>query len=394
MATNAKNLAELLNTDSTVAVGDIADGSVTTAKLAADAVTAAKLADNAVVTANVADGAVTAVKTTGVGKNKNILYNGAMQIYQRGQQTTSAGANTYFVDRFNVYIAATAAATCSQSTDVPTGQGFTRSAVINVTTADTSIGATDLNLFRQPLEGNDLQHLCYGSSNAKQLTLSFWVKSPKTGTHICELYNAAAAGARQVSKAYTISSANTWEFKSITFDGDTTRAFDNGTNPEMYVQWVLTAGTNFTSGTLNTSWADVTEANRYVGQVNIFDNTSNNFYITGAQLEIGATNTDFEHLPFTQEQMLCRRYYQINYATWYGVAAATGYFTSETIFYVPPLRANPAVAQHSFSSGSGGRFTVTGATSSTINGTSVYSSPTSAGGNSGWAATWSADAEM
>ena len=109
---------------------------------------------------------------------------------------------------------------------------------------------------------------------------------------------------------------------------------------------------------------------------------------------IGATNTDFEHLPFTQEQMLCRRYYQINYATWYGVAAATGYFVSDTIFYVPPLRANPAIAQTSFSSGSGGRFTSTGATSQTIQGASIYSSPTSAGGNSGYSATWSADAEL
>ena len=243
---------------------------------------------------------------------RNMLFNGAMRVYQRGSQSTSAGANTYFVDRFNVYIAATAAATVSQDTDVPTGQGFTKSAKIDVTTADTSLGATDLGLFRQPLEGDDLQHLLYGTSNAKQLTMSFWVKSSKTGTHLVELYNAASGGARQVSKAYTINSANTWEFKSITIDGDTTRGFDTGVTAELYVQWVLYAGTNYTGGTLNTSWADAhgaNETNRYVGQVNIFDNTSNNFYVTGAQLEVGGSNSEFEHRPIAQEELDCYRYF-------------------------------------------------------------------------------------
>ena len=99
MASNAKNLAELLNQDSTVAVGDIADGSVTTAKLAADAVTAAKLADNAVVTANIVDGNVTAAKTTGVGKGKNIVINGDMRIAQRGTVAVTT-SGSFAVDRW------------------------------------------------------------------------------------------------------------------------------------------------------------------------------------------------------------------------------------------------------------------------------------------------------
>ena len=132
-----------------------------------------------------------------------------------------------------------------------------------------------------------------------------------------------------------------------------------------------------------------------VNHTNTSGTDANNYFqVERAQLEIGEHTTAFETQSAVDNLMACRRYYQINYTTWYGVAAATGYFVGDTIKYVPPMRANPAVAQQSFSSGSGGRFTSTGATSSTINGTNIYSSPTSAGGNSGYAATWSADAEI
>ena len=131
MATNAKNLAELLNTDTTVAVGDIADGSVTTAKLANDAVTAAKLADDSVVTANIVDGNVTAVKTTGVGKGRNLIINGGMQVAQRGTSFTNVSGTAYHLDRFEYYVNAhdELRTTVSQDSSVPAGadSGFSKS---------------------------------------------------------------------------------------------------------------------------------------------------------------------------------------------------------------------------------------------------------------------------
>ena len=292
--------------------------------------------------------ALTTVRPQGMGFDtgrRNLIINGAMQVNQRGDQSTSAGSNTYFVDRFNVYIQATAAANVTQSTDVPSGQGFSYSAKIDVTTADTSVGASDLGLFRQVFEGQNVQQLAYGTSSAKKLTLSFWVKSSKTGTHIVEFYNSAST-ARQQSQSYTISAADTWEYKTITIDGDTATAIDNNTGAEFYVQWVLYAGSNYTSGTLNTSWNNVTDANRYVGQVNFFDSTSNNMFITGVQLEVGENASDFEHRPASEEFLRCCRYF-------YRLESTQGYTSfclarnwsttnaSGNLYYYTPMRVNP-----------------------------------------------------
>ena len=192
MASNAKNLAELLNTDSTVAVGDIADGSVSTAKLADDAVTSAKLgasavdatalASNAVTTAKVADGAVTQAKTTGVGAGKNAIINGAMTVAQRGTSSTGLGtANGYFTcDRWRHVFSGTAGRlTSSQSTDAPVG--FANSLKFACTTADTSIAASEYFFFSQKIEGQNLQHFAKGTSSAKAFAVSFYVKGNRDG---------------------------------------------------------------------------------------------------------------------------------------------------------------------------------------------------------------------
>ncbi len=346
-------------------------------------------------TNQIASEAVTVPKVTDqVLSSRNILINGAATVHQRGNQATTNGGSVYFVDRFNVFHnSAAAVANLQQSTETPSGQGFGNSMLIDVTTADTSIAAGEIAVLRQILEGQNLQQLKYGTSSAESLTLSFWVKSPKTGVHICELYHNASTVKTQ-SQSYTVSSANTWEKHSVTFSGDTAATLDNDNQYTIAVQWGLFSGTDHSSGTLQTTWANLTNANRFAGQVNLFDSTSNNFYLTGIQLEIGTSATPFEHEDVGTTLAKCQRYYQINYASWYGVAAASGYFVSSNITYKPDLRVNPAVAQQSFSSGSGGRFTATAATSSTINGTTIYSSPGSAGGNSGYLATWSADAEL
>ena len=140
------------------------------------------------------------------------------------------------------------------------------------------------------------------------LTASFWVKSTKTGTFILELYD--IDNSRSISKSYTVSVTNTWEFKTVTFAGDTTGAFDNNNGNSLDMNFWLGAGTTYTSGSLATSWASASSANRAVGQVNIADSTSNDFLITGVQLEAGTAATDFEFLPIDINLNRCLRYFE------------------------------------------------------------------------------------
>jgi len=239
--------------------------------------------------------------------NRNLIINGAMQVHQRGDQSVSSG-NSYSLDRWDVATTGGSAAyNLQQSTDVPAGQGFGNSFKLDVTTADTAMGAGDGYIFRQSFEGQNIQSLKKGTSNAEQVTVQFWVKSTKTGTYILELYD--IDNARQVSKSYTVSSADTWEYKTVTFPADTSGAMDNDNARSLILQWWLAAGSNFTSGTLNTTWASATSANRVVGQVNALDNTSNNFHVVGVQMEIGEQATPFEHRSYGEELALCQRYY-------------------------------------------------------------------------------------
>jgi len=241
---------------------------------------------------------------------RNLLYNGAMQINQRGTVSVSSG-NAYGCDRWEVCRAGgDAQYDLKESTDVPVGKGFAKSFHIDITTADASLGASDGYFFRQQFEGQDLQRLMKGTSSAKTLTLSFFVKSSKAGTYIVELYD--VDNTRQVSRSYSISAVDTWQEVTLNFPADTTGAFDNNNERSLLVQWWLASGTNKTSGTLNTNWNSNVDANRLVGlNVNVMDNTANNFYITGVQLEEGDSKTTFEHRPIGMELSLCQRYYQI-----------------------------------------------------------------------------------
>jgi hypothetical protein len=235
-----------------------------------------------------------------------------MSLAQRATSTTGIGtSNGYFsCDRWKTGTngSNTLRFTQSQSTDVPSGQGFAKSLKMDCTTADASLAAGDRIELSPRFEGQNLQYLKKGTSSAESLTLSFWVKSNKTGTYICELYD--LDNSRQISKSYTINSADTWEKKTITYDGDTTGTFDNDNAGSLQVSWFLAAGSNMTSGTLSTTWSSNTDANRAVGQVNLADSTSNEWYITGVQLEAGTSASDFEHIPFDINGFRCCRYYQ------------------------------------------------------------------------------------
>ena len=246
-------------------------------------------------------------------KFRNILINSDMSIAQRGTSVTglSNGDSQYLIDRFKFAEAGapTFEFTMSQDTDVPTGQGFVKSLKMDCTTAQGSLAAADGLRIEQRFEGQNLQYLKKGTSSAESLTLSFWVKSSKTGTYIAEIFD--NDNSRQISKAYTIDSANTWEKKTMTYAGDTSGSLDNDNGHSLDIRLWLGAGSNFTSGTLNTSWNSVTAANRVVGQVNLADNTANEWYITGIQLEAGQTASEFEFLPFDVNLQRCLRYYEV-----------------------------------------------------------------------------------
>ena len=240
---------------------------------------------------------------------RNIIINGDMSVAQRGTSTASITGNGYHtIDRMNSIISSQGTWTQSQSTDVPSGQGFAKSLKMDCTTADASPAASDIVRIQQAIEGQNLQYLKYGTSSAESTTLSFWVKSNKTGTYVIQLLNGAVS--RQVGKTYTISSADTWEKKTITFPGDTSTALDNDNSAELYVQFCLGTGSNRSSGTLSSTWKSFVSADQFAGQtVNLADSTSNEWYITGIQLEAGTTASDFEFLPVDVNLRRCQRYY-------------------------------------------------------------------------------------
>ena len=241
---------------------------------------------------------------------KNLIINGNMQIAQRA--TSVAGITTsgyYTVDRYQTAIAgSTGTWTNSQDTDVPSGQEFANSFKLECTTTKAILDATSVCFPRQMIEGFNVQQLGYGTANAKSVTLSFWVKSNKTGTYIAELFK--DDDSRTISQAYTISVADTWEKKTITYVGDTTGTIPNDNSSGLRVQFMIAAGSNYSSGTLQTSWGNIVQANRAVGQVNLADTIGNYINITGVQLEVGEQASDFENLPYGTQLQLCQRYYQ------------------------------------------------------------------------------------
>jgi hypothetical protein len=240
---------------------------------------------------------------------RNIVINGDMQIAQRATSVASLTTSGYYtLDRFKFFNTSLGTFTMSQSTDVPSGYGFANSLKLDCTTADASPAASDNLRIQQIFEGQNLQYLKKGTANASPLTASFWVKSTKTGTFICELVD--LDNSRSVSKSYTVSVTNTWEFKTVTFPGDTTGAFTNDNGDSLSLNFWLGAGSDFTSGTLATTWVSTTNANRAVGQVNIADSTANDWLITGVQLEAGEQASGFEFMPYDVNLNRCQRYAQ------------------------------------------------------------------------------------
>ena len=240
--------------------------------------------------------------------NRNLVINGAMQVAQRGTSTASVTGNGYHAcDRWHLELSGLGTFTISQSTDAPTG--FSNSFKVDCTTADASPAASDYMVVQQKIEAQTLRQLGYGASGAKAMTLSFYVKSNKTGTY--EIMHFASDGARAVNSTYTINSANTWEFKSVSIPGDTGGTMNNDNGEGLRSLFYLGVGSQRQSGTTPTDWQAYAIANEAPSQtVNIADNTANEWLITGVQLEVGEQATPFEHRSFGDELFRCQRYYQ------------------------------------------------------------------------------------
>lgn len=251
------------------------------------------------------------VYNDGALSNRNLIINGAMQVAQRG--TSFAGLTNgnggYTLDRWEFVEAgsSTAVFTLTQDTDAP--DGFASSLKWDCTTADAVLAASEYSSLDYAIEAQDLQHLNYGSAGAVETTISFWVKSNKTGTYVLWFFQ--PDGTRHRQSQYTIDVADTWEQKTVVIPADTSGVISNDNGSGLLLRFVLGAGTDYTSGTAAAAWEAITTANRHVGQtVNLADTIGNYFQITGVQLEVGDTATPFEHRSYGQELALCQRYYQ------------------------------------------------------------------------------------
>ena len=237
-----------------------------------------------------------------------MIINGAMQVAQRGTSVAGVNGSVAYntADRWKINLGA-GTFTQSVENDAPTGSGLRNSLKMLCTTADASLGAGVQNWVGQVLEGQNLQQFAKGTASAKQFSWSFWVKSNVTGTYIAELYD--ADNNRTVSTSYTISDSATWEKKTLSIPADTTGAFNNDNGTSLFAIFWIGAGTDFASGTLNTTWNSAVTANRAVGQTNLAAATDNYWQVTGVQLEAGAVATPFEFEDYSTTLAKCQRYY-------------------------------------------------------------------------------------
>ena len=294
----------------------------------------------------------------------NLIINGAMTISQRG--TSFAGLTNgnagFTLDRWRFGYSGnttTGVFTITQDTDSP--DGFASSLKLECTTAQATFAAGDANHMDYYVEAQDIQHLNYGSSAALATTISFWVKSNKTGTYALWVYQPDAVRHCQVQ--YTIDVADTWEKKTGIIPADITGVINNDNGNGLYLRFALGAGTNWTSGTAPTAWEANVNANRYVGHtVNLADNTSNYWNITGVQLEAGSTASSFAHENYGDTLQKCQRYFTTSYTgavpTVNNIVGAVAYYLGggAALFHCPfqtKMRAAPSVTTYSYNGTSG-----------------------------------------
>jgi hypothetical protein len=280
---------------------------------------------------------------------KNRIINGDMVISQRnGTTAITPTGGTFTVDRWAFYFSQASKFTIQQNQNsVTPPAGFTNYLGFTVASA-VSIGAGDYFTLEQPIEGFNVADLGWGTANARTVTLSFWARSSLTGTFGGALYN--SAGTYSYAFNYTISAANTWEYKTITITGPTTGTFSTNNTASFIVTYSLGVGSTY-SGTAGT-WA-ASNLRNATGSVSVVGTAGATFYITGVQLERNTTATPFEWLPYTTELQLCQRYFEVlggrnTYEPvgigfiFSGTAGVADYFFKQTMRTAPSLTISTA----------------------------------------------------
>ena len=313
--------------------------------------------------------------------NRNLIQNGAMRVDQRNAgaaKTIATTANTYTLDRWNaVGQVSDGVFTVQQVTESPAG--FTNSTKITVTTADASIGSTELYLFSQFIEGNNVGHLGFGTADAKTITLSFWVRSSLTGTFGGALNN--SANDRNYPFTYSISAADTWEKKTVTITGDTSGTWLTDTNRGIGLRFQLGAGSSHVD--VAGAWTGTSLVFGATGATNLISTLNATFYITGVQLEVGEVATPFEHESYGDTLAKCKRYYQQYGGTdgWLfgGYVPTAGDDYGDPLVFPVQMRAAPSSATSGTWQVSNTTTTVPKITRITDNNVCVFASTSSAG---------------
>ena len=326
--------------------------------------------------------------------DRNIIINGAMQVWQRGTTIDSISSGNYLCDRWRINHSGTDGnVDVDRSTDLPSGQGFGYSQKISMDASESSLDAADKLVIQQKFEGQNLQLLAKGTSGAKKTTVSFFVKSSVASTYTVELVD--NDNTRQLSKSYTINSANTWERKTLTFEGDTSGSLDTDTNTSMTLNIYIDAGTNHTSGTFNDSaWASTDDTKRVFNTTGWLQSTSPEFYITGVQWELGEQATPFEHRSFGDELARCQRYFTTWEAGWTGVSEGSSYHQSVQLSFPAHMRSTPTITRTDGTSTTRYPSSNFNSLFIDVSGFSCRVTATSSGGNESWKAIGTADAEL
>jgi hypothetical protein len=280
--------------------------------------------------------------------NRNVVINGNMQIAQRATTVASVtGAGYQTCDRWHEYTTGSAGTFTYTQETLSSGNayadGFQKAYRIDCTTAVAAPAAGVEHYVRQKFEGYNVQQFKKGTANALTYVVSFWVKSNQTGTGICALQD--HDNTRYIGGTYTISVADTWEKKTVNFAADATGVMANDNAVSLDVRWYVGAGTTYTSGTLPSAWEATVNANKAAGNaITVGTSTSNDWAITGVQLEIGTTATPYEQKTYGQELADCQRYFQIPYNWWAHSDASTATSFKFVHDFPVEMRAAPTLA--------------------------------------------------
>lgn len=316
--------------------------------------------------------------------SKPLIYNGNMEMSRRGTSTTgltNGDGGYHTVDRWRWHENGSSSSVWtmtqeSLSSGNAYADGFHKALKLDCTTAHSSIGTGDTLAIEHRLEKDDLSAFKKGTANALGFTFGFWVKATKTGTNVVEIQD--QTNDRTISGTYTISSSDTWEHKIVSFGPDTTGNFGTGSALGLIIRFYLYAGTDYTSGGLQSSWGAATTTKRATGQVNNADSTSNNWHLTGVQLEVGeftsSTIPDFQHETHEENLARCQRYYykmEVGDDQYFGSGNIDGSNDAQILIQFPcVMRTSPSAIE---TNGTGSHYAIRTTSDVTCDAVPVYS---------------------